>query len=114
MANSFHHLHKRERIHKKHEKYPHSNKWKNLLDKVIYFIAIVGPLISIPQVLKIWSEQTAEGLSLFTWSGYLFGGFFWLAYGIMHKEKPIILTNCLWIIINIGIISGILIYGDYF
>jgi len=44
MANNIavHHLHKRKRIHEKHEVYPHPDKWKNRLDKIIYFIAIIG------------------------------------------------------------------------
>ena len=32
MSFATHHLHKRKRIHKGHEKYPHPKKWKRFLD----------------------------------------------------------------------------------
>ena len=34
MLNGYHHFHRRKRIHLKHEKYPHPNKWKRLIDKI--------------------------------------------------------------------------------
>ena len=111
MARGFDHLHLRKRIHQKHEKFPHPNKWKRFMDKFIYFIAIFGPLIAIPQVLKIWYNQNSSGVSILTWSGYLLGGIFWLIYGLMHKEKPIVITNSLWIIVEIFIIIGIFRFG---
>jgi len=106
MANNIavHHLHKRKRIHEKHEVYPHPDKWKNRLDKIIYFIAIIGPLMFLPQIIKIWMEQDAQNISLITWSTYLIFGFLWLLYGIVHKEKPIIFANILWIILDAIII----------
>ena len=111
MGSALHHVHKRKRIHHKKEKYPHPNKFKSFIDRLIYVVAIVGPIITIPQVLKIWLEQSAAGVSLVSWSFYLIGSLIWLSYGIMHKEKPIILSNCLWLIANIFIVLGILIYG---
>lgn len=108
---SFHHLHKRKRIHLKEEKYPHSNKWIRFFDVVIYVVAVLGPLITLPQVLKIWEEQNASGVSLFSWVGYTCAASLWLVYGIIHKEKPIIFANLIGIIMNISVISGIWIYG---
>ena len=109
MASGLHHYHKRKRLC---EKYPHSNKWFRLMDKLIYIAAISGPLMTLPQVLKIWVEQNPSGVSIISWLAYLIGGIFWLIYGFMHDEKPIIVANLLWIISTSLIIAGVLIYGS--
>jgi uncharacterized protein with PQ loop repeat len=125
MASGLHHFHKRKRKLKgkstsqlgspKKLKSPYEtpsrNKLKGFMDTIIYIVAVLGPLIAIPQVLKIWHAQDATGVSLITWVGYLAGGFFWLTYGVLHKEKPIVITNTLWIFVQIFIIVGIVRYG---
>lgn len=111
MTSGLHHFHVRKRIHLKHEKYPHHNKFIRFMDRFIYFVAISGPLVSIPQAFHIWYYKTSANVSYWTWLGFLFGAIFWLIYGIIHKERPIILANVLWIIIDIVILLGAIIYG---
>lgn len=111
MASGFNHLHKRKRIYKNFEEYPSPNKFKRFFDYFIYIIAILSPFISVPQVYAIWYFRNISGVSLLTWSGILFGGIFWLIYGFIHKEKPIIITNTLGIIFSLLIVYGILKFG---
>ena len=122
MGSGLHHFHKRKRNKKSEQKEttktikspfetPSRTKLKGFMDTIIYIVAVLGPLIAIPQVLKIWYVKDATGVSLITWVGYLAGGFFWLTYGILHKEKPIIITNGLWIFVQIFIIVGIMRFG---
>ena len=106
-----HHLEKRKRLHVKHEKYPHPNKWKNFVDKLVYVVGIISLIMTIPQVTIIWLEQNASGVSILSWMSYLLAVIVWILYGILHKEKPIIVVYTLWIIMEIFIIIGILIYG---
>ena len=106
-----HHFHRRKRIYQKHEKYPSKNKWKRLMDRLILVVGILGPVMTIPQLMKIYIERNAAGISVITYSSYFILDFFWLAYGIIHKEKPIILTFAAWILLNILIIAGTLMYG---
>jgi uncharacterized protein with PQ loop repeat len=86
-------------------------KLESVIDKLIYFVAIVGPLSTVPQVLKIWNLKNAAGISALTWFFYIFINFFWLTYGIIHKEKPIIITALLCIILDFFVFLGALIYG---
>ena len=48
-SRAFHHFHVRKRVHKNLEKYPHPDKWKNFLDRFIIFIAMFGPIMTLPQ-----------------------------------------------------------------
>ncbi len=107
-----HHFHRRKRIYKKHERYPSPNKWKRRMDRLILLVGIMGPVMTVPQILKIFIERNAASLSLVTFASYLILDFFWLAYGIMHKEKPIIISFAAWMLLNILIIAGIMMYGS--
>jgi uncharacterized protein with PQ loop repeat len=100
-------------IKKKRIKYKTNNKdkLKKLIDKLIYPIAIAGPLVTIPQIIKIWIGKEASGVSVFSWSSFVILNFIWLIYGILHKDKPIIITSGLAIVIDISIALGALIYG---
>ena len=110
-GSGLHHLDKRKRIHQKHESYPHPNKWKRLIDRIVYIAAIIGPLFGLPQVIKIWVEKSTAGVSILTWAALIPYQAVWLLYGIIHKEKPIILVNILWIIIEAFVVAGMLIHG---
>jgi len=110
-TKGLHHFHKRKRKYQKQEPYPHPDKLKRFMDKAIYFVAIFGPIMTLPQVAKIWIDKNASGVSILSWGSYLIVGIFWLIYGIMHKEKPIIIANILWIVLEIFIVIGTLIYG---
>ena len=106
-----HHLLSRKRLHKNLEIYPHKSEVKNFIDKLALFMGIVGPLMTIPQVWKIYYYQNASGVSAISWVSYLLNAIVWLAYGISHKEKPIIITNAFWIVLEIIVIFGTIIYG---
>ncbi len=106
----FHHLSVRRRIHQKHEVYPHHDKVKRFFDTLIYIAGILGPLASIPQLVDVFLYKKTEGLSLFTWFFWGLLNIVWIVYGILHKEKPIILTYFMWLLVNWGIVLGILLY----
>ena len=111
-SKGLHHAHARKRVHQKLEPYPHPDKPKKQIDKLIYFVAVLGPLMTLPQVLKIYIYQDAAGVSLLSWATYLFCAICWLLYGIAHKEMPIIVSNIIWIVLEIAIVIGILMYGS--
>lgn len=88
-----------------------TKKEKAALDYLVYFASILGPIMTIPQAWTIWSRQSAENVSLITWLTYAFLSLIWLAYGIFHKEKPLIILNLLLVAVNSIIVVGIIIYG---
>lgn len=110
-TEGLHHAHIRKRIHQRHEEFPHPNKFKRFMDKAIFAIGLIGPIMTIPQLLTIWLTHSASGISLVTWCAYCFTAFFWLMYGILHKEKPIIITYSAFLIVDLLVVLGTAIYG---
>ena len=108
--SAIHHYHKRKRVHKKLEKYPHPDKFKRIIDKIIYIAAFAGPIMTIPQVIGIWVGKNSSGVSVISWISYAILSSIWLIYGIVHKEKPIIISSIIWIILDIFIVVGVILY----
>jgi uncharacterized protein with PQ loop repeat len=84
--------------------------FRRKIDYLIYFIGIITPFSLIPQITQIWFGQNVAGVSVWSWLIMIFFAFFWLAYGIIHKYKPIIITNILWISAEIAVVIGYFIY----
>ncbi len=108
---SVHHQHIRKRIHQKHEPFPHPDKWKRFMDRIIYVVSVIGPIMTIPQVLTIWIGQNASGVSVISWGTYLLCAIVWLFYGLMHREKILVFNYSVWIVLEILIVVGTLMYG---
>lgn len=85
-----------------------STRLRWVIDKGVYICGILGILVIIPQINNVWIEKQTSGVSLITWVGFFVGSLFWLFYGIIHKEKPIILTNLAVIIADLAVIVGLL------
>lgn len=105
------HFHFRKRIYQKHEKYPHPDRFKRNFDKFILFAGTIGPLMAIPQLYKIYSSQDASGISFISFTAYAFFNVMWVIYGVLHKEKPIIIVYILWFIMNTSVATGVLLYN---
>ncbi|MBD3354842.1 hypothetical protein GF361_02565 [Candidatus Woesearchaeota archaeon] len=86
------------------------SKHKKFVDKFVYVVGVLTPLFTLPQVLKIWMNKSAENISIFTWVPYLLFAFIWLWYGIIHREKPIIFLNLGLVIVDSLVVLGIMIY----
>lgn len=55
----------------------------------------------LPQVIKTYQTKKAEEVSLLMLIVLLTGIATWIVYGIMKKDYPIIITNCISLTINI-------------
>jgi uncharacterized protein with PQ loop repeat len=109
-SKALHHLHLRKRIHQKKQAYPNKSRFIRSIDHVAYVAGILVPAFTIPQLLEIWIHKEAGGVSLLTWSSYLLFSLFWTVYGIVHREKPIILMYASQALLQIFIVWGILLF----
>jgi uncharacterized protein with PQ loop repeat len=105
-----HHLHVRKRVHEKKEKYPHPEEFKRKYDKFMYAIAILCPIMFLPQMLKVWISQDASGISIVSWISFAVIACFWTYYGILHKERQLIIMNGALVIIQLMTAIGAIIY----
>ncbi len=106
-----HHISLRKRLYGRLEAYPHPNKLKRRVDDLAYIFGIAIPLFTIPQLYEIWSHHNAGNNSLITWGAFSISSLFWLFYGILHKVKPVIISQSLWFILQLLIVIGILLYN---
>jgi len=86
------------------------NRFKRILDKLVYFTGAATVIFAIPQALQIWLSQDAAGVSLITWMAFFVNAIIWASYGLIHKERPIITMYFSYIIIDAFVVTGILIY----
>jgi len=100
------HKHRRQ---KKINLRKHSN-YVRFLDKLTFVAGVVGPFTVMPQIYTIFSTQSADGVSLATWSLIFVVTLPWILYGIAHKEKSIIVSFALWEVANLTVVVGVLLY----
>lgn len=86
---------------------------QHIYEKYMYFIGIMGQMVFYLQAYEIFSAQKAENVSL---PAFLFGLLSvssWLIYGVMIKNKPLIVANIVAVIGAIAVVLGIL-WFSYF
>lgn len=99
------HSHKHiDRIHKKVKKQPKHH--------TVLIASIIYPLTTFPQILEIFSNKSAENISLLTYILYIFFTFIFLGYGIKEKLVPIVVLQSLWLVVYGLVVVGVLIYGS--
>lgn len=80
-------------------------------ERIALVAGIIQPLVTIPQIYEIYTSQQAENVSLLTWVGYLIFGIIFLIYGYIFKLRPIFYGQIIWVILQITVVTGILLYG---
>ena len=68
------------------------------------FAGICTAISLLPQLIKIIRDKKANAISYGMLGILMLGLITWIVYGIMRKDYPIILTNCLSLTLNILII----------
>lgn len=111
MGAVLHHLSQRRRLHVKKEKFPSNDKTKAMFDKVLLVLAGMWPIANLPQALQVHIAQDVSGLSLLSWSAYVFFTIPWIIYGFLHKDKLIQFAYIANLILYSSVVAGILMYS---
>jgi uncharacterized protein with PQ loop repeat len=80
------------------------------VDSLMLVVAVIQPFMAIPQVYTIYANQSAENVSLLTWTMFTLLGLVSFTYAFLHRIKPYMITQSLWILNDLAIIVGILLY----
>ena len=69
-----------------------------------YFAGFLTTISFLPQVVKTWKSRSASDLSLGMFSVFSVGVMFWLIYGFLIQEPPIILWNSVTLALVLAIL----------
>ena len=59
----------------------------------------------IPQVLLVWRQRAAAGISIGMYSIFSFGVFLWLCYGLAITAWPIIIANTVTLLLALSVLA---------
>lgn len=89
----------------------HRKKQKDWFDYVLYVFMVATPLFELPQAWAIYSTRSAQDVSLTTWGFFTISNIAWVAYAVRNKLKPLIVVYSLYMIIELSIVVGIILYN---
>jgi uncharacterized protein with PQ loop repeat len=81
-----------------------------VLERILGAVSILTMLSTIPQVLAVWTEPGASGVSLVSWVAYLVGACLWFIHGLQKRDKSIYLACVGWILLDAGVVVGVLLH----
>ena len=93
--------------YQKHIKIKKNHK---LITQLVLILAVVEPLMTLPQVYEVWVRHQTAGVSLITWIFFTIAAATWLVYGITIKNTPLIVSGSLWVLLESFVVVGLLIY----
>ena len=110
MMLGFHHLRSRALASQGLEPFPARSSWKRSLDHLMYGVSVLAPLALLPQIVSIYVDGEKQGVSFETWALLTLFSILWTLYGVVHKDKPIIIAHTLFTILNGSIAVGVLMH----
>ena len=85
--------------------------WAQVYEKYMLVIGILGQSVFYVQAAAIFINCSAKDVSLLGFSLGLISVASWLIYGILIKNKVLIISNSVAVLGAILVIAGVLIYG---
>lgn len=81
------------------------------VDSLAYIASLLSLFFTIDQIRVIWVQHDARGVSFLSWLFYTISSVVWFFYGIVHKDKAIIIINFIWFFFSLFILAGIALYS---
>lgn len=88
-----------------------NRKTKKEIYEIAMVVAVVQPIMVLPQALQIYNNRSAADVSLLTWSMLLIFNISNFIYGLVFGIKPLIINNAIWVIVDAAVVVGILLYS---
>ena len=82
---------------------------RTTLEGTLRILAVVTMVMTIPQVIAVWTQPTGSGFALVSWLTYLVSSIAWLVYGIRQRDALICLTNAGWVGLDVAIVAGLIL-----
>jgi uncharacterized protein with PQ loop repeat len=81
------------------------------LEKILRTLSLVTMVMTVPQVLAVWTGPSASGVSLLSWAAYLVSACLWFVYGLHKRDKTIYVACVGWVALDAAIIAGVIVRG---
>lgn len=78
------------------------------VDRMVMLLGIVYPLAMAPQLYNVWALHRTAGLSGITSVIGLLASIIWAVYGLLHRQRPILIANLVWMCVHAAMAVGIL------
>ncbi len=88
-----------------------SSKLKKILEFMIYFVGLLGTILTIPQAYRIWTTHNVTGDAMVSWLALTLFTPFWILYGLLQKKRSLVMTYVVWFVINLIVVIGIWVFG---
>ncbi len=75
------------------------------VDQLGYVAAFLTTGAFVPQVLLVWRQRGAPGISTGMYSIFIIGVALWLAYGLALKSWPIVAANGITLLLASGVLG---------
>lgn len=82
---------------------PHPTR---LGDRLIYVVAIVEPLFSLPQAYQIYHDKAAANVSILSWAGFEAMTLIWVWYGVVTRDTKVLVYQGLFFVIDGSVLFG--------
>jgi MtN3 and saliva related transmembrane protein len=69
-----------------------------------YCAAFLTTAAFVPQLVRVYRLKTAREISLPTFLMFSLGVFLWLVYGIYSHSNPVIVSNCVTLVLSVSIL----------
>lgn len=81
------------------------------VDVIGYIASFLIVTCYVPQIVKIYKNKSADGISLYMYSILLTGQILYVIYGILKCDIPVIVVNAFGSILNIIVIGMSIHFG---
>lgn len=81
------------------------------LDTLSNICAVILPFTTLDQLYKIYIEGKVEGVSALTWFLYAVLSLPLVVYSIKRRDTPMIILNGLWVVTDLSVWAGVMLYG---
>jgi uncharacterized protein with PQ loop repeat len=81
------------------------------LEKILRTLSVVTMVMTVPQVLAVWTGPSAGGVSLVSWAAYLVSACLWFVYGLQKRDKTIYVACIGWVALDAAIVAGVIVRG---
>lgn len=77
---------------------------QHVIELMGYLAGLCTTAAFIPQVIMVWRQRSAQGISLGMYLAFCFGVFLWLCYGLIIHAWPVAINNACTLVLAASVL----------